>query len=79
LSSKTTKLHAGDRLLKARYLALRNALTDIVEYASHIGRLRDKCAPNCPACCAYKALVADATHGRITDDRPREERELSNG
>lgn len=65
------KAHAGDRMLKDRYFALRSALRDLADYSPHIGRTRDKCAPSCPACEAEKALVRDAAHGRIVDDRPR--------
>lgn len=77
MTHKVTKQHAGDRLLKARYLALRAVLVQIAEDA-HVGKntetrsLARGC--QCVACMAYRALLADAAHGRITDDRPREER-----
>jgi hypothetical protein len=78
MGRKVTKLHAGERLLKARYLALRTVLAQIAEDA-HVGSNTETraLARGCPcaACMAYRALLADAAHGRITDDRPREERE----
>ena len=78
MSAKVTKLHAGEKLLKARYLALRTVLEQIAEEA-HVGKntetrsLARGCL--CIACMAYRVLMADASHGRIRDDRPREERE----
>jgi hypothetical protein len=70
---KVAKLHAGERLLKVRYLALRDALQDVAHFGPHLGTLRNQCAASCPACLAERALIADGVYGRIADDRPRKE------